>query len=400
MKMKKDKIKYLMILLCVLPLFLMDAAAQEICEEHSFVYVSENATCTQNGYQGWQCTICHQTKDFESVTKLGHDWNSWSIEQLPDCRNAGLQTRLCKRCGREESQELEKLAHLYETWVQKPTCGRDGYTLHSCLNCGHEEKTDRVERLGHDLVVLVVDPTCTQDGYTKYQCSRCTYTRKENLLEKTGHLFERGTIVKEAGLNQEGKIRYVCMNCDHTRTDVIPAWDNPFTDVEKSAYYRDSIIWAFHCGITTGTDESHFSPDQACTRGQMVTFLWRMAGSPAVGKGSNPFSDVKEGDYYYDAVLWAVQKGITKGVDAHRFAPQTGCTRCQVVTMLHRYQNAPSVAGENPFADVAQDDYFAMSVLWAYKEKITTGVDAHHFSPHLPCTRGQIVTFLFRFQDS
>ena len=115
--------------------------------------------------------------------------------------------RACQRCEKEQEEELPKLAHEYEIWVQKPTCGRAGYTLHTCVNCGHEEKTDRVEALGHDLKTLVVDATCTKDGYTQYQCTRCTYSRKEDLVEKTGHLYDSGTVEKEAGLHEEGRIR-------------------------------------------------------------------------------------------------------------------------------------------------------------------------------------------------
>lgn len=380
-------------------LLTVTATAAEPCA-HDFQPIEEAATCTQSGYSGFRCTICDQTKDFVSVPQLGHDWSEWTIFQAPQCSASGLQSRTCLRCHRQEETEIPATAHSYSTWIQEPTCGRAGYTLHTCVTCGHEEKTDRVDALGHDLQAYVVEPSCTKDGYTKYQCSRCTYSRKENPVEKTGHVYDSGTVVKEAGLDSDGKITYTCLNCATTKSEIIPAWDNPFVDVPDNSYYCDSVTWAYHTGITTGSDKTHFSPDAVCTRAQVVTFLWRWAGCPATEEGKMPFSDVQEGVFYYDAVRWAVEKGITNGVDKTHFAPDAGCTRGQVVTLLHRYMGSPILRGSLPFEDVAVEDYYSAAVLWAYKNQITTGVDTTHFAPDAQCIRAQIVTFLYRLSEA
>lgn len=170
---------------------------------------------------------------------------------------------------------------------------------------------------------------------------------------------------------------------------------NVFTDVPETAYYRDPVVWAVQQGITGGTSATTFSPGSACTRAQIVTFLYRAAGSPSV-EGENPFTDVAEGAYYYDAVLWAVANGITGGTTATTFSPNNACTRGQTVTFLHRYAKTPAAGGENPFTDVAEGAYCYNAVLWAVANGITSGTSATTFGPDAVCTRGQIVTFLYR----
>lgn len=171
----------------------------------------------------------------------------------------------------------------------------------------------------------------------------------------------------------------------------------PFTDVENPSYYYDAVRWAVDNGITTGTGPTTFSPEQACTRAQVVTFLWRGAGSPEPSTSTNPFSDVKAEDYFYKAVLWAVEKNITKGMSETEFAPESPCTRAQVVTFLHRYEETPAPGSiTNPFTDVAASDYFYNAVLWAVDKNITKGMTETTFEPNLSCTRAQIVTFLYR----
>ncbi len=172
---------------------------------------------------------------------------------------------------------------------------------------------------------------------------------------------------------------------------------NPFVDVTESDYFYEPVLWAVKKNITKGTDDTHFSPDATCTRAQVVTFLWRAAGSPAPSSTSNPFTDVSPSDYYYNAVLWAVGKGITNGLDATTFGSDRGCTRGQVVTFLHRYENTPAPSSySNPFTDVINGEYYYNAVLWAVGKGITNGLDATTFGPNQTCTRGQIVTFLYR----
>ena len=170
----------------------------------------------------------------------------------------------------------------------------------------------------------------------------------------------------------------------------------PFTDVPTSAYYYDAVTWAVENGITEGTSATTFSPDMVCTRAQMVTFLWRSAGSPAPTTTTNPFVDVQSGAYYYDAVLWAVENGVTEGTSATTFSPDVTCTRAQTVTFLYRANGSPAISGNSPFTDVAEDAYYAAAVQWAVAEGVTAGTSATTFAPAAACTRSQIVTFLYR----
>mgnify|MGYP000765831532 FL=1 len=148
-------------------------------------------------------------------------------------------------------------------------------------------------------------------------------------------------------------------------------------------------------GITEGTSATTFSPGASCTRAQMVTFLYRAAGSPAPKSTVNPFTDVSANDYFYNAVLWAVENGITTGASADRFAPGATVSRAQTVTFLYRANGSPAASGAS-FGDVAADEYYANAVAWAVRSGITTGTGNGKFAPNAPCTRGQIVTFLYR----
>lgn len=179
-----------------------------------------------------------------------------------------------------------------------------------------------------------------------------------------------------------------------------PPLENPFTDVPAGQYYYDPVLWAVNHTpqITNGTSPSTFSPLNVCTRGQVVTFLWRAAGEPAPKSADCPFTDVRPGDYFYNAVLWAVEQGITNGTSKTTFSPGDPCTRAHVVTFLWRAQHEPASGSANPFSDVAAGQYYTNAVLWAVSMSITNGTSPTTFSPGSPCTRGQIVTFLYRAQ--
>ena len=170
-----------------------------------------------------------------------------------------------------------------------------------------------------------------------------------------------------------------------------------FVDVATGSYYEEAVDWAVENGITKGTTATTFSPNATCTRAQAVTFLWRAAGSPEPETRAMPFADVPVGSYYYDAVLWAVENGITKGTSDTTFSPNMTCTRAQIVAFLWRSEKSPAAGTANPFADVKSTAYYADAVLWAVKENITKGTTNTTFSPDADCTRAQIVTFLYRF---
>ena len=175
--------------------------------------------------------------------------------------------------------------------------------------------------------------------------------------------------------------------------------DDPIymVDVPSSAWYAGAVQWAVNQNVTTGTSATTFSPDRSCTRAEVVTFLWRAMGQPAVSHGDNPFRDVSSDAYYYDAVLWAVESGVTTGTTSTTFSPNKTCSRAEVVTFLWRTTPQYKPTGSTGFYDVGLRDYFWYPVKWAVDEGITTGTSDTLFSPNATCTRSQVVTFLYRY---
>ena len=172
-----------------------------------------------------------------------------------------------------------------------------------------------------------------------------------------------------------------------------------FTDVPANSWYAGAVAWAVEQGITSGTSDTTFSPNVSCTRAQMVTFLWRASGTPEIGTTS-PFSDVSADAYYYDAVLWAVEQGITGGTGGGKFSPDTPCTRAQMATFLWRANGSTEVTGTTPFSDVSAETYYYNAVLWAYEQNITNGTGGGKFSPDATCTRAQMVQMLKNASDA
>ncbi len=173
--------------------------------------------------------------------------------------------------------------------------------------------------------------------------------------------------------------------------------ENPFKDVAEGQYYYEPVLWAYNNGITSGLNETEFAPDKSCTRGQIVTFLWRAAGKPQSSITSNPFKDVSPNAYYTEAILWAYENGITSGLTTTEFGPEETCTRAQIVTFLWRAfgKQEPTIT-TNPFVDIQSEAYYYKAVLWAVENGITAGTSATTFGPEDSCTRGQVVSFLYR----
>ena len=226
-----------------------------------------------------------------------------------------------------------------------------------------------------------VAATCTEAGSydSVVYCSDCgeEISRVTVTVEALGHDFVDGK----------------CTRCGEVKDEPVK---NPFEDVPEDEFYYDAILWAVGEGITNGVTTTRFAPDDLTTRGQIVTFLWRAAGEPEPESNENPFADVDESEFYYKAILWAVENGITNGVTKTTFAPDSNCTRAQAVTFLHRYLGQPESSIENPFTDVDSGEFYANAICWAVENGVTTGVTTTTFEPDSTCTRAQIVTFLFR----
>ena len=196
----------------------------------------------------------------------------------------------------------------------------------------------------------------------------------------------------------EDTFRLLMPKCDVEIVAVFQNTETGFIDIKSADFFYEPVLWAVENGVTTGISDIEFGPNGQCQRAQIVTFLWRAAGCPLV-EAENPFTDVKETDFYYDAVLWAVENGITTGTSATTFSPFKTCSRAEVVTFLWRAHGKPGSNAENPFADVKDTDFFHTAVLWAVENGITNGMDATHFGSLNVCNRAQVVTFLYRAKD-
>ena len=293
--------------------------------------------------------------------------------------------------------------HVLEDTVVPPTCTW-GYTLHKCA-CGYSYRSDFEPGSGHDWGEPVYE---WADDHSAITATRVCKRDPDHAETENGVVTS--AVTKEATYDAEGEITYTAtfanpafepqtaaVSLPHLERPAPTPAENPFTDVKSGSYYYDAVLWAVEQGVTAGTSPTTFSPDEGCTRAQVVTFLWRAAGKPDPASSESPFSDVKEGAYYYNAVLWAVENGITNGTSDKTFSPDETCTRAQIVTFLWRYEEQPAPAGtNNPFADVKPSAYFGSAVLWAVEKGITNGTSATTFDPEDTCTRAQVVTFLYR----
>lgn len=323
-------------------------------------YVSDgNATCTEDGTMTAKCDLCDMTDTVPDVgSALGHDMSEWETVTAATCTQNGEDHRTCARCDHGEKRTLAATGHNYEAVVTAPTCTERGYTTYTC-KCGESYVADYVAALGHSFGdwAVIQEPTTTEDGLEERSCTRCGHTEQRSIAKL----------------------------------------ENPFSDVVPGSFYYEPVMWAVENGITNGTSATTFSPGDPCMRAHVVTFLWRAVGSPEPTRTDDPFVDVKPGDFYYKPVLWVLENGITNGTSATTFGPSSYCNRAQVVTFLYRSLGSPALeSAENPFTDVAKGSFYEKPVLWAVKNGITNGLSATSFGPSVICNRAQIVTFLYR----
>lgn len=369
--------------------------------EHKYTDTVIPPTCTERGCTVHLCA-CGDKREDSYTPPLGHSYKGG----------------ICVRCGILDPNKDIPHKHDFIPIVTKPTCMSEGFTTYAC-SCGECYTKDYVSAVGHktqlqnakaagcmtggytgDEVCTVCGkvfkqgsvifalghdpqparvkaPTCTESGYTgDLICMRC------------GDMTQIGKTVAAAGHKFFGG---VCSVCGAKGAEAAPKFD----DVKSGAFYFDAVQWAVENGITNGTGKNTFSPNDVCSRYQIVMFLWRAAGQPEA-KAAVSFADVKPGDIFYEAVQWAVERGITKGTSSTSFSPFAPCTRGQIVTFLYRSAGSPKVSGACNFSDVSSGSFCHDAVIWASSEGITNGTSAGRFSPNEGCTRAQVVTFLYR----
>ena len=334
---------------------------------------AKDATCTEAGYTGDKvCKVCKETIEKGSVINaLGHKYNDKGV---------------CTVCGAKKPVAPVHTHTVVIDQAVAATCTKSGLTegKHCSVCKAIIVAQQEIKALGHTPEeVAAVAATCTKTGLTAgSKCSVCgEVLTAQEVVPALGHDFKDGK----------------CTRCGAADPDYVAPVVNPFKDVEKTSPYYDAIIWAAKEEITTGKTADTFGIDEGCTRAQIVTFLYRAAGSPEVKADTvNPFTDVSKDSVYYNAILWAVENGITKGTTETAFDPNAVCTRGQIVTFLFRASGDEKVATGTNFADVASGSYCADAVAWAVANDVTNGFADGTFRPEATCTRGQAVTFIYR----
>ena len=354
-------------------------------------------TCTKDGknYDGlYVCDRdgCNEMKcnAVATVPATGHNY-AFKVLVEATCQHGGLSVKACTVCGElsaDKAYYTAKVSHVAGDPVnaKEATCTEDGYTGDSvCKWCGKVLKAGEVVKAaGHTPEeVAAVAATCTETGLTAgSKCSVCgEVLTAQEVVPALGHKFENG----------------VCTVCGEKDPTYVPPVVNPFKDVEKTSPYYDAIIWAVKNEVTAGKTADTFGINDGCTRAQIVTFLYRAAGSPEISADVvNPFTDVSKDSEFYNAIMWAVENKITAGTTETTFSPNAVCTRGQIVTFLFRANGSQKVDTTVSFTDVAAGSYCYDAVAWAVANEITAGKTATTFAPNDTCTRGQAVTFIFR----
>ena len=333
------------------------------------------ATCTGKGAETRVCARCGAAETRETEP-LGHDLTDHKAK-APTCTEAGWNAyQICARCGYTTWSELSALGHSYVDGV--------------CVRCGKLNQND-LPPVSYEALNMTIAKARKIDQ-SRYTGESCAVLEDALRAAEAAGSADRQTEVDAAREALEAAVGAL------KEKDTSKAASFRFDDVkDENQYFYEPVYWAVDREITNGASPTTFNPGAGCTRAQVVTFLWRAAGKPEPMRTTNPFEDVQDDQYYTKAILWAVEQEITNGTGDGLFNPSATCTRGQIVTFLWRYFDKPEIVSEsNPFTDVFEGQYYTQAVLWAVDQVITKGTGPDTFSPNATCTRGQIVTFLSR----
>ena len=335
---------------------------------------------TGEGFTEGTAAKCYAKKNAGVVVNADHTWDEGVVTTEPTYTEAGVKTYTCTVCHETYTAEIPMLTPSSDSSSSSGSSSSDPtYSVSTPSKTEHGSVT--------------VSPKSASKGDT------VTVTVKPDSGYVLGSLTVTDSKGNELTLTDKGDGKYT-FTMPSGRVEVKASFvkeieTSPFADVATDAYYYEAVKWAVGKGITTGVGDNLFAPEQPCTRAQIVTFLWRAAGSPEPKGTAAGMTDVVSGSYYEKAVAWAIENGVTTGTTATTFSPDATCTRAQAVTFLARALNAKAASAAE-FSDVPADSYFANAVAWASANGVTEGVGNGLFAPDNNCTRGQIVTFLFR----
>ena len=390
-------------------------------------------SCTAKGIRTYTCTFCNETR-VEAIDAAGH--KSQNVAAVAaTCTSAGSTAGTkCSVCGAiiTGCETVPAKGHTITAIAAVPaTCIAGGKTEGAkCSVCNEVIVAQKdVAALGHSYGAAEITkaPTAKAEGELTITCARCGDKKTESIAKlgglglelfiavakelETANCTEESAAALAAAITAaEAALETATTQAalDEALTGLLEAIEGleenafQFDDVkDPEAYYYDAVYWAFYHEpqVTTGTSDTTFGPGKDVTRGQAVTFLWRAAGEPKATSSNNPFEDVKESAFYYDAVLWAVEKGITTGTSSTKFTPNGTCTKAHIITFIWRWLGEPAATGASPFTDVTESNWYYKSALWANENGLVdeaTGVTADKFNPLETCTRGATVTFLYR----
>jgi len=387
------------------------------------IYESEQTspTCTEQGYTTYICTLCDKSYIDDYVEALGHNWDEGTVtistEVIhPTCTQEGYTTYTCNLCRESYTGDyVDALGHAWDegTVTSYPDVFSDGEMFYCCSRCD-ETKTEIIPADTHSYSTEVIHPTCKQEGYTIYSCNWCRQSYYDDYVDALGHAWDEGTVTISPTFSKIGEITFYCTRCNTSYTEAIPATGGEykpcnsaascpsakFKDVKESDWFHESVDFAVTYGLFSGTSNTTFSPNANMTRAMLVTVLWRYAGQPK--EGTNTFTDVKNGQWYTDAVTWAAKNGVVTGVGNNKFSPNGNVTREQLATILYRYAIANGIdvrdrADLRAFSDGNKvSSYAADAIKWAVAERLING-SGGKLMPQGNATRAQVAAILTRF---
>lgn len=380
-------------------------------EFSSNVEIIKQPTCTEVGQEVKHCVLCTLDYTFEIPT-TGHNPGVWQTAKAPTCTEAGFAEQRCVVCDEQINlRDIPATNHKngYE-WVvtEEPTCSEDGKKSYSCVDCGYEAETQIIAAKGHqDVHVDTIPATCTEPGLRTYECLICGLPLPDVVIEATGHKESDWIVVKAATTLAEGLQEKRCTVCDELLAqeaiEKIAGNCDPFTDVNKKAWYHEAVDFMYGSNLMSGTEATKFSPDTATSRGMFVTILGRLSGINASDYTYAYFSDVKSDSYYFGYIEWARQNGIANGTGNQTFEPDRAVTRqemCIFIVSYAKYAGA-TLVNRNPKADFTDDAKIASwakdYVYKAQRAGLVSGDASGTFRPNDTARRCETAVLIMNF---